>query len=380
MSGLYIHIPFCRKACHYCNFHFSTSLKQKEEMLSAILKEIVLRKDFLQDKNLQSIYFGGGTPSVFSPLELASIIDQIDHYFYISPNAEITIEANPDDLKEPYLQILGQTQVNRLSIGIQSFFEKDLLYMNRSHNSEQAKACIELSQKYGFHNLSVDLIYGTPGMDNTAWEKNLSIVQSYDIPHLSCYNLTVEDQTALAYMVKKGTSPAPDDQVSAEQLSILIEFAKDQNYSHYEISNFAKKDMEAVHNSNYWKGIPYLGIGPAAHSFNGTERQWNIANNSTYLKSIKKGDLNFEREILSTNDQYNEYILTGLRTKWGCSLGRIMDFGQPYASHFLKEVKSKMNLDQIIESDGTFVLSEKGKFFADQISADLFFEEINIIE
>ena len=375
MSGLYIHIPFCRKACHYCNFHFSTSMGQKEAMFTAILQEIEKRKGFLEDKNLESIYFGGGTPSVFTPFELASILDVIGKHFHISSDSEITIEANPDDLDEPYLKTLAETSINRLSIGVQSFHEKDLTYMNRSHNAEQALQSIKNSQDFGFSNLSIDLIYGTPGLSEADWISNLSIIKGLNIPHLSCYSLTVEEKTALAHMVKTGESPAPKSDHAARHLELLIDFAKEENYEHYEISNFAKAGNEAVHNSNYWKGVPYLGIGPAAHSFNGKVRQWNPSNNSKYIKAIAAGDLIIESETLSPTDIYKEYILTGLRTKWGCKIQKIGAIGNQYEEYFLTEIKDKLKEVMVVENNGLYTLSERGKFYADQISGDLFYEE-----
>jgi len=373
MSGLYIHIPFCRKACHYCNFHFSTSLGQREAMLTAILKEIERRNDFLEDKTLESIYFGGGTPSVFSAFELASILDLIGKYFHISADSEITIEANPDDLNKSYVKALSETSINRLSIGVQSFHEKDLIYMNRSHDAEQAIQSIKNSQDLGFSNLSVDLIYGTPGLSEADWISNLNIIRNLDIPHLSCYSLTVEDKTALAHMVKTGESPAPKSDEAARHLKLLMAFAKEESYEHYEISNFAKAGKEAVHNSNYWKGIPYLGIGPAAHSFNGKVRQWNPSNNAKYIKAMTAGLMAFENETLTPDDKYNEYILTGLRTKWGCEVQKIAIMGEIYKRYFLIEIESKIRESMVMENEGIFTLTEEGKFFADQISADLFY-------
>ena len=318
MAGIYIHIPFCRKACHYCNFHFSTSLKQKDELLAAILKEIEIQKKYLNTAEIETVYLGGGTPSVLSIKDLDILFKTLDTHFTIKDTAEITLEANPDDLSLDYLQELKQhSRINRLSIGIQSFSEEDLLWMNRAHNAIDAKACIEYAQDAGFDNLTVDLIYGAPTTSDEQWLKNMKTVFDYDIPHISCYALTVEKDTALHNLVKKGKMPPIDEEKSARHFEMLMFEMKRFGYLHYEISNFAQPNHFARHNSNYWLGVPYLGLGPSAHSFDGTSRQWNIANNAVYIKSLNDNKVPFERENLTPAQRYNEYVMTTLRTIWG---------------------------------------------------------------
>ncbi|MDX1943748.1 MAG: radical SAM family heme chaperone HemW [Saprospiraceae bacterium] len=391
MPGIYIHIPFCKQACHYCNFHFSTSLKHKGEMVAAILQELELRKDYLSNKNITSIYFGGGTPSLLNNNELDQILDKIYHVFKIEHDAEITLEANPDDLTKEKLQALRQTPINRLSIGIQSFAEEDLKFMNRAHNATEAKRCIENALEAGFENLTVDLIYGSPTTSDAQWETNIQTIINYNIPHISCYALTVEPKTALDHFVKVGKAPSIDEEQAARQFEILIQLLTNQGYEHYEISNFAKPGWYAKHNSSYWFGEPYLGIGPAAHSFDGNNiRQWNVANNALYIKNMLhfegeaylgiqdlahlEGTPNplFEKEILTPAQRYNEYIMTSLRTMWGIKLPDIQAFGKDFEAHFLQTVPSFIEKGWIFEKDNSFILSTKGKLFADFISAELF--------
>ncbi len=391
MAGLYLHIPFCKQACHYCNFHFSTSLKQKPAMVQAILKELGWRQDYLENKTLTSIYFGGGTPSLLDEAELNAIFEKIDRLFNIASDAEITLEANPDDLTLEKLQSLKQTPVNRLSIGIQSFAEADLQFMNRAHNATEAKVCIENALNTGFKNLTVDLIYGSPTTSDTQWIENVELVTSYGIPHLSCYALTVEEKTALAHFVKTGKAPAIEEEQAARQFEILIQLLENKGYEHYEISNFAKPGWYARHNSSYWLGEPYLGVGPAAHSFDGKNtRQWNVANNARYmgvLEDWKGGRLEdwkigrvenenmeglFEQEILSLAQRYNEYVMTSLRTMWGTQLAQIQKFGQVFESHFLHIVKDFISKGWVIQTKDAFLLSKEGKLLADFIAAELF--------
>ncbi|MFT4665629.1 MAG: oxygen-independent coproporphyrinogen-3 oxidase [Polaribacter sp.] len=371
MSGLYLHIPFCKKACHYCNFHFSTSVKNKGAMVNAIIEEIKLHKDYLEDKTLNSIYFGGGTPSLLSEMELNSIFETIHKVYTVAEDAEITLEANPDDLNEEQLTVLRKSNVNRLSIGVQSFHEADLLFMNRAHNSKEALHCIKAAQDAGFPNLTIDLIYGVPGMTNDLWKKNLEIFQGLDVPHLSSYCLTVEEGTALHHFVEKGKAPPVDEQRAAQQFELLMDFAEQQNYLHYEISNFAKVGHIAKHNTAYWQGTPYLGLGPSAHSYNRTSRQWNVANNAKYMKAIGGGRLPFEKEELDTTNQYNEYLLTRLRTQWGVELKDLEKIAPEYVNGFSEKI---VNLEQeglVIKQENTWVLTRAGKLLADRISMEL---------
>ena len=372
LSGIYIHIPFCKQACHYCNFHFSTSLKYKDEMVQAILKELDLQKDYLSDKSIETIYFGGGTPSLLDEKDLLLFFEKIYQLFSVTSNAEITLEANPDDLSLEKLKVLKNTPINRLSIGVQSFNEADLQFMNRAHNANEATSCIQNAQSIGFDNLTVDLIYGSPTTSNSQWEKNVQQLFDFDIPHLSCYCLTVEPNTALDNFVKKGKAPAVDEEKSAHQFEMLMQMMEANSYDHYEISNFAKPDMHARHNSNYWFGIPYLGVGPSAHSFNGKSRQWNIANNAFYIKDLKENKLNCEVETLSPDQQYNEYVMTSLRTMWGCDLEKIKSWGETTTQYFLN--KSEVFIkNKTLQKEGQFFkLTRQGKLLADNISMELF--------
>lgn len=381
MSGIYIHIPFCKQACHYCNFHFSTSMKYKSEIINAILKEIELQKNYLANKNIKTIYFGGGTPSLLNERELNLFFEKINQLFHIEKDAEITLEANPDDLTLEKLRQLKSTPINRLSIGVQSFAEIDLKSMNRAHNVKEAESCIQNAQSLGFNNLTVDLIYGSPSTSNEQWRRNVQKLFDFEIPHLSCYCLTIEPGTALDHFVKRGKAQPVDDEKSAHQFEVLMQMMESNDYHHYEISNFAKPGNYARHNSNYWSGVSYLGVGPSAHSFNGKSRQWNIANNALYLKAIDfdKNSINekgsrFEVEILSLKQQYNEYIMTALRTMWGCNLGKIRTWGDDFEKYFLKSSEVFLKNGTLKQDRGSFVLTKKGKLLADNIAMELFFE------
>lgn len=372
LSGLYIHIPFCKQACHYCNFHFSTSLKLKDRMLLALLNEIDLQKDYLTTRELSSIYFGGGTPSLLDKAAIELIFSKIKQHFVLAKDAEITLEANPDDLTKKKLADLATTPINRLSIGIQSFSEADLNYMNRAHTASEASHCIENAQEVGFQNLTVDLIYGTPTTSHEQWATNIEQVLDSDIPHISCYCLTVEPKTALAHFVKAGKYAAPDDEYAAQQFEYLIERLDKAGYDHYEISNFAKPNHYAQHNSNYWLGQQYLGIGPSAHSFDGRSRQWNIAHNMQYIQAIEAGRVPFEIEELSSTERYNEYVMTALRTIWGCDIRRIREIGGTFEKHFLEEVRPFLQNGTMLEKEGVFTLTKAGKLLADNIAMELF--------
>jgi oxygen-independent coproporphyrinogen-3 oxidase len=377
MSGIYIHIPFCKQACHYCDFHFSTSIKKKEEMVWALAKELQLRKDEFQfDAEFQcieTIYFGGGTPSVLNVEDVRLLIDTVRQNYPVSQNPEITLEANPDDLSEENLKAFAAIGINRLSIGIQSFFEEDLELMHRAHNSAQAKKCLELATRY-FDNISLDLIYGIPGMTNERWQQNIETALSFGIPHISSYALTVEPKTALNKLIQTGKVAAPKDEVAQEHFMILVETLEAKGFLHYELSNFGKENYFSRNNSAYWLGKKYIGIGPSAHSYDGISRSWNVANNTLYLKAIQKDELPHETEILTPEDRYNEYIMTGLRTIWGVSLVRIeQEFGTDYLNYLKQQSQKFINDDLLVITDGILKPTLKGKFLTDGIASDLFY-------
>ncbi|RZJ71663.1 MAG: radical SAM family heme chaperone HemW [Flavobacterium sp.] len=373
MAGIYIHIPFCRQACHYCDFHFSTSMKRKEEMVAALAVELHLRKDELGGEVIETIYFGGGTPSVLTNTEIQFLLDAVYSNYNVSQNPEITLEANPDDLGAERIGDLAMSPINRLSIGIQSFFEDDLKMMNRAHNAAEAMACLTEAVKH-FDNISIDLIYGVPGMTDERWLQNIDTALSFGVPHISSYALTVEPKTVLHKMIKAGAIASPSDEAAQEHFTILVDTLEANGFIHYELSNFAKEGFFSKNNSAYWLGKKYLGIGPSAHSYDGTSRSWSVSNNIIYIKSIQEGTLPSEREELTTTDRYNEYIMTGLRTIWGISLERIStEFGADYLE-YLENQENKFIADGLlIIDDGILKTTKKGKFLADGIASDLFF-------
>lgn len=372
MSGIYIHIPFCKQACHYCDFHFSTSLKKKDEMVLALAKEIEMRKSEFQDEVVETIYFGGGTPSILEISDLKLLIDAVYSNYKVIENPEITVEANPDDLSKERIIELSNNKINRLSIGIQSFFEDDLKMMNRAHNSAEAKECLEFATQY-FDNISVDLIYGIPKMSNEKWLQNIETALSFNIPHISSYALTVEPKTALHTFIQKGIIPQPEDEVAQEHFQILVDKLSENDFIHYELSNFGKENYFSKNNSSYWLGKKYIGIGPSAHSYDGEKRGWNVSNNSLYLKSISENKLPSETEILSKTDRYNEYVMTGLRTIWGIYLDRIeTEFGKTYLD-YLNQQAAKYIEDHLLFVDENILrTTKKGKFLSDGIASDLF--------
>ncbi len=373
-AGIYLHIPFCKQACVYCNFHFSTSLKYKEDVLRGILKELELRRDYLDGAEIETIYLGGGTPSLLTADEISRIYDAILQNYPVEKIKEFTLEANPDDLDKVYLKSLRNTPINRFSIGVQSFRDEDLRYMNRAHSAAQADYAIKAAQDAGFGNLTIDLIYGTPGLTDAAWKMNLSKIKELTIPHFSAYALTVEEKTALHHnIVNKKTTPVDSEQ-AAGQFEILIEQAIVMGFEQYEISNFALPDRYAVHNTNYWRGVPYIGIGPSAHSFNGAARGWNVANNALYAKSIlQDGKVPFEEEQLTPEQRLNEYIMTSLRTMWGCDLDKI---ATEWDSEFAPKVERISDLFRekgwLVREGAKLLLTNKGKLFADRIAAEMF--------
>lgn len=371
---IYFHIPFCKQACHYCDFHFSTSMQYKDEMLQAMLKEIGIRREYLEDKNISSIYFGGGTPSILDASDIDRLIGEVSKYFEIDSDAEITLEANPDDLNHKKVQELRKTAVNRFSIGVQSFFEEDLLWMNRAHHADEAKSSIMRVQDAGFENITCDLIYGYPLLTDVKWNSNMQQLIDFEIPHISSYAMTVEKKTALNHLIQKGKTPAMDEQQSASQMLMLIDKLTSAGYEHYEISNFAKPNKYAKHNSNYWKGKSYLGIGPSAHSFNGNSRSWNKANNALYINGVENNELALETEALTKNDQFNEYVMTSLRTIWGINLEYVSKtFGNDFSTLLLSNLEEYKALGDInISVDKIITLTPQGKLIADQIASDLF--------
>ncbi len=382
MSGIYIHIPFCKQACHYCDFHFSTSMKKKEDMVLALAKEIELRKIEFKDEAVETIYFGGGTPSVLTTNEIQFLIDAVYENYKVAVNPEITIEANPDDLSKERIIELSNSPINRLSIGIQSFFEEDLTMMNRAHNSEEAKKCLEFATKY-FDNISLDLMYGIPDpkqngeqvkqMSNEKWKHNIETALSFGIPHISSYALTVEPKTALSKLIQTGKIDKPKDEVAEEHFQILVETLEKNGFIHYELSNFGKENYFSKNNSAYWLGKKYIGIGPSAHSYNGISRSWNVSNNSIYLKSMEDNKLPNEIEILTQTDRYNEYIMTGLRTIWGVSIDRIeQEFGNEFLVYLQKQFQKFIDDGFLFIEDNILKTTKKGKFLTDGIASDLF--------
>ncbi|MEI3799784.1 MULTISPECIES: radical SAM family heme chaperone HemW [unclassified Chitinophaga] len=373
MAGIYLHIPFCKQACYYCNFHFSTSLLQQEAMVNSIVQEIALQKDYLAQEPVHTIYFGGGTPSLLKEQELTALLSHLRATFAVAADAEITLEANPDDLTAEKLVQLKAAGINRLSIGVQSFHEEDLTWMNRAHNSRQALDCIKQAQDLGFQNITIDLIYGGPTLTNEGWEQNVKQAIALGVPHLSCYALTVEPGTALDHFIKKKKMAATDPDKAAQHFEMLMEWLGAAGYEHYEISNFALPGWHSRHNSSYWQGKPYLGLGPSAHSFNGTSRQWNIANNAQYIKSIAAGTVPFEIESLTTAMQFNEYIMTSLRTSAGCNLEWVAEkFGTDHTIHLLAHSEPYIKMGRIERVGEALRLTKAGRLFADGIAGELF--------
>ncbi len=376
MAGIYVHVPFCKQACHYCNFYFSTSLANKEKFIGALLNEIELSKDYLNGEKIETLYFGGGTPSLLMMDDLLLIIEKLNAYYNLSELREFTFEANPDDLKEiGNIRTLGTLGINRFSIGVQSFFNEDLKYMNRAHSADEAVSSIKKVQDAGFENITLDLIYGTPTMNDDNWKKNLETAFALNIPHISSYALTVEPKTSLERKITKGESKPIDEEQSARQFEILMGEMKQAGYEQYEISNFAKPGKYAIHNSNYWFGKKYLGLGPSAHSFNGLSRRWNIANNIAYIHSINEGKLPSEEEVLTEAQKVNEKIMTSLRTQWGL---KIADCGLQIADLIHQSLKG-INSSNYTFEGGVLKLTDEGKLFADSIAAQLFIDEEQIL-
>jgi oxygen-independent coproporphyrinogen-3 oxidase len=373
MAGIYLHSPFCKQACHYCDFHFSTSLKYKEELLAALVRELELQKDYLAGETVETIYFGGGTPSLLSACEIEVITGAITRIHTVASNAEITLEGNPDDLTKEKLQSLRNTVINRLSIGVQSFFDDDLQWMNRAHRADEAETSIKRAQDMGFENITADLIYGYPMLTDQKWKFNMDKLFELAIPHVSAYSMTVEPRTALAAFIKKKKQAPMNDEQSAAQFILLMEAMQSCGFEHYEISNFCKPGQYSRHNSNYWKGIKYLGIGPSAHSFNGEIRQWNAANNNKYIQWLERSEIPFETEILTETNRLNEYIMTSLRTMWGLDLHHLERIAAGSSPVLLQEAEEAFDRGLIVQNEKIIRLTQAGKLYADSIAADLFF-------
>jgi len=415
MAGIYIHIPFCKQACYYCDFHFSVSIRNKKELIKALSKEMSLRKSEITEP-IETIYFGGGTPSLLTIEELRFLIEEVYKNYQVVLNPEITLEANPDDLTIQQINDLTETKINRLSIGVQSFFEEDLQLMNRAHNATEAKKCIQEATKH-FNNITIDLIYGIPGMSDERWKENLQIALGFGVPHISSYALTVEPKTALEKFIKTGKIPPVEETISHNHYLILLEEMEKAGFVNYEFSNFGKEGYFSKNNTAYWQGKSYLGIGPSAHSYDGKIRSWNVRNNGKYIKSIIENELPIERETLTISNQYNEYIMTGLRTMWGVSFEKIEnDFGEKYVDYLLKqskkplqegllklvfarseespdcyratkkpyqikrsssnnEITSSLLKKEVSPKDGILKITKKGKFLSDGIASNLFYLE-----
>ncbi len=375
MAGIYIHIPFCKKACHYCDFHFSTSMKHKGAMLAAIANELQLRSEELKAQPIETIYFGGGTPSVLTVSEIEQLLNITRDYYEVVPEVEVTLEANPDDLSVSKIKELAVTSINRLSIGIQSFFDEDLKMMNRAHTAKESLDCLKIATQY-FENISIDLIYGIPNMSGQRWLQNLQEAFRLNVSHISSYALTVEEKTALATFIANKSYPPLDENLALEHFNILVAEVAKAGFVHYETSNFSKPGAFSKHNTSYWKGVSYVGVGPSAHSFDGTRRAWNIANNSKYIKSLAQDILPLEQEVLSISDRYNEYVMTGLRTIFGVSMEKVSkDFGEIYEQYLTKNMQDFLNQEVLVCKEGVLKTTDKGKFLADGIASDLFYIE-----
>lgn len=368
-----MHIPFCKQACHYCNFHFSTSLRYKPELVSALVREAALRAPYLEGAAVDTVYFGGGTPSLLTDSELNVILDALQTHYRVSADAEVTLEANPDDIGPERLAAWKAAGINRLSIGTQSFFEDELRWMNRAHTATHARQCIEDSLAAGFRNLSIDLIYGSPLLTDERWEENVRIATGYGIPHLSCYALTVEEKTPLHKQIERRQKTDVDNDQQARQFLLLMQWLKAAGYEHYEVSNFARPGMRSRHNSSYWKGLPYLGLGPSAHSYNGQERSWNVASNPVYIREVSEGRTPLESETLTRAQRLNEYLMIALRTAEGIDLSRVA--GQATATE-LRDIGRRLSVflqQGLLRATASgYSLTDEGMLRADGLAAELF--------
>ncbi len=376
MAGIYIHIPFCKHKCNYCNFYSVASLKYRDVFINALLREIENRKSYLENEKVNTIYFGGGTPSLLKTGEINTIVKKLEDSFNLITNPEITLEANPDDVSEEKLTALkNNTPVNRFSLGVQSFFDDDLKYLDRIHSGDEARKAVETILNAGFNNVTIDLIYGIPGLSIEKWNKNLDIFFSYNIPHLSSYSLTVEPNTALQIQIKRNKRAEVDEELSIKHFEILLKRTSEKGFINYEISNFAKEGFYSKHNSIYWLGDHYIGLGPSAHSFNGFSRQWNVASVKKYIESVTIDKIIEEKEILTKEQRFNEYIMTSLRTSWGCDTEHIENvFGKDFKKHFLKNITPYIHKNLVLRENNKFILTKQGKLFADGIAADIFID------
>lgn len=372
---LYLHIPFCRQACHYCDFHFSTNTSNKRAVVEAIANEIILRKDYLAKADIETIYFGGGTPSMLDEAELHLLLNKIHQHFTVSKNAEITLEANPDDLQRGKLQQFYNAGINRLSIGIQSFHEPHLKFLNRIHTAGEGETCVRTAQELGISNISIDLIYAIPAPDHSILMQDMQQAFALDIAHISAYCLTIEPQTAFGSWLKKKKIKPIDEEYAAQQFEMLVKTLGEHGYEQYEISNFAKNEHYSHHNSSYWKQRPYLGVGPSAHSYNGVSREYNVSNNARYIEAIKNQIVPATLEVLSSADQTNEYLLTGLRTKWGVNKEKLEVLsGKSFLAAHYEDLQKMAQKNWIREDADNWYLTNAGKLFADRIASDLFIE------
>ena len=377
MSGIYIHIPFCKQACNYCNFHFSTSLQLKQKLVAALINEIKITPIFETasgKETCDTIYFGGGTPSLLETQELLAILDALHTKFSIAANAEITFEANPDDITPSKLNAWKQAGINRLSVGIQSFEEAELVWMNRAHSATDSLRCLDEIASAGFTEYSIDLIYGSPLLTDDRWQQNITTALKKNVPHLSCYALTVEPKTALDKMILQHKKQPVDPERQAQQFLLLTTWMEQAGYEHYEISNFAKPGRRSKHNSSYWQGKKYYGFGPSAHAYDGKNRRWNIANNALYIEALQKNSLPYQQETLNETQRINEYIMTSLRTIEGIDLAKINSFGKTYYDALMTTANKYLHTEKLVQTTTALILTRHGKLFADGIAADLFFE------
>lgn len=373
MAGIYIHIPYCKHKCNYCNFYSLASVKYRNELLPAMVREMELQRDYPDGETISTIYFGGGTPSLLTAKEIDFLFSGIYKNFNIDRDAEITLEANPDDLRAAKLYELKKAGINRLSIGVQSFLDEDLKFLERKHTGNQARNCIRRAQDAGFSNLSIDLIYGIPTLDSTGWESNLLDAIESGVPHISAYALTVEEKTPMALRIKQGKIPDIDDEKQLKHFNLLISLLNAYGYEHYEISNFCLPGLYSKHNTAYWQGKKYLGIGPSAHSYNSSSRQWNVAGLGQYVQSLQKGEIPYEREMLTRSQRFNEYMMTSLRTMWGCDLEVIeKNFGTEWLQQALSDAQKYIREGYLIRKNNVLLLTSKGLFHADGIASEFF--------
>lgn len=376
MAGIYLHIPFCRQACYYCDFHFSVDQEKKQQIVEAIAREIDMQQAYLGQESISTIYFGGGTPSLLTQAEFDTLFKTLHRNFRIDPDAEVTVEANPDDLTSEKINSLKTVGVNRLSIGIQSFDDTVLQFLHRAHNGHAAREAVESAQQAGFNNISIDLIYAIPGQDDNAWRRNIEQAVKLNPGHISSYSLTIEQKTVFGRWAEKGKLKPVDDELAATQLEMLVEILGQHGYEQYEVSNFARPGYRSRHNSSYWQQQKYLGVGPSAHSYNGASRQYNLSNNHLYLKAVDEGQIPFTQEILTREDKINDYLLTTLRTTWGADLGWLKTaLGYDVIERHGRYITTLLENNLATLQQGRLTLTKRGKLLADKISSDLFAEE-----